>query len=70
MAKQFNSIEEVKEWLQTLPMNILIDTAAIAIYNNSKAPEKIIITKEQFQKFFRIKGFTSDGEVERRGRKE
>ncbi len=68
MAKNFNSIEECKEWLQTLPMNVLIDTAAAAIFNSSKV-EKIIITEEQLRTLFKIRGYNSKGEVENRGRR-
>ena len=68
MAKNFNSIEECKEWLQTLPMNVLIDTAAAAIFNSSKV-EKIIITEEQLRTIFKIRGYNSKGEVENRGRR-
>lgn len=68
MAKNFSTIEECKEWLQTLPMNVLIETAAGAIFNAQK-PGKIIITEEQLRTYFKIRGYNERGEVENRGRR-
>ena len=70
MAKRFSNKEEVLEYLNTLPMQQVINVAADAIMQNQTATtQKIILTQEQFNQFFRIRGFNENGEVETRGRK-
>lgn len=69
MAKKFTSKQEVIEYLQTLPFNALIDTAADAILElQTRTCSKIIISEEQFNAYFRVKGFKENGEKENRGR--
>lgn len=69
--KKFNTIQDAIEYLQTLPFNVLINTAAEAIMaaQNAQATRKITVTEEQFREHFRIAGITESGERETRGRK-
>ena len=69
--KKFNTIEDAVEYLQTLPFNVLINTAAEALLaaQNYQQPLKITITEEQFKEHFRIRGVNELGEKETRGRK-
>ena len=70
MAKRFSNREEVLEYLNTLPLNALINVAADAIMQNqNNSFQKIILTQEQFNQYFRIRGINENGEVETRGRK-
>lgn len=70
MAKKFNNREDVLEYLNSLPLQQLINVAADAIMQNQSSPiQKIILTQEQFNSFFRIRGYNDNGEVETRGRK-
>ena len=71
MAKSFKNKEEVLNYLNSLPYGQLIDVAADAILEAQiGGARKITITREQFEKFFRIQGInTETGEVETRGRK-
>lgn len=68
--KKFNSVEEAVEYLQTLPFNVLINTAAEALIAAQQSqPKKITITEEQLREHFKIAGITETGEKETRGRK-
>ena len=70
MAKKFSNREEVLEYLNSLPMQQVINVAADAIMQNqNNSFQKIVLTQDQFQQFFRIRGINENGEVETRGRK-
>ena len=71
MAKaRFNSYEEVVNYVKSLSIQELIEGYANLLWEaeNSKF-EPIKLTKAQFETYFRIIGYTSDGSVEFRGRK-
>lgn len=67
--KKFQNRQEVLDFLGTLPLNSLITVAADAILElQKKSTDKIIISEEQFNAFFRIRGYRENGEKENRGR--
>lgn len=68
MAKRFESKEEALEYIKTLSMAEIVDLAASALLENTAAG-KIIITQEQFQNYFKIRGLNANGEPETRGRR-
>lgn len=69
MAKRFNSYDEALAYVNTRPIADLICEYAVLLWETQGKNEKIRITQEQFESMFKIVGRTSDGEVERRGRK-
>lgn len=70
MAKKFSNKEDAINYLNTLPLNVLIDVAAEAIMSQQNSVvDKIVVTPEQLSAFFRVRGFKDNGEVETRGRK-
>lgn len=69
MNRKFENKQEVIEYLQALPFGSIIDIAADAIMElQTKNTQKIIISEEQFNSFFRVKGYKENGEKENRGR--
>ena len=68
MAKKFKTIEEARSYVNGLPLLSLVDLCASLLVENEQA-DRITITQEQFNAFFKIRGLTADGERERRGRK-
>lgn len=67
--RKFKDREEIMDFLQNLPMNMLMQVAADAIYDlQTRTADKIILTEEQFNSFFRIRGYKENGERETRGR--
>ena len=68
MAKKFSTYDEARAYVNTLPIQEIVDGYAKALYETEKV-EQIRISEAQFQAFFRIIGKTSDGTVENRGRK-
>ena len=71
MAKvKFSSIEEVREYVNMLSIQDLIDGYVNLLWESENSKfEPIKITKSQFEAYFRIIGYTSNGGVELRGRK-
>lgn len=71
MARNFKDRQEVVEYLNTLPYSQVVDIASEAIMENQAfGTRKITLTREQFEKFFRIQGINAEtGEAETRGRK-
>lgn len=70
MAKiKFNSYEEALAYVNSLPIQTIIEDFARLLLETKNRAEPIKITDAQFKNYFRIVGMTSDGEVERRGRK-
>lgn len=70
MAKRFSNREEVLEYLNSLPLQQLINVAADALLElNNRSFQKIVVSQEQFNTFFRIVGVRENGAVETRGRK-
>lgn len=67
MAKRFQNEEQARAYVQSLPLNQLVETCVQLLVDD--LPERIIISQEQFEKFFRIRGFQADGSVENRGKK-
>lgn len=67
-TKKFRGRQEVLEYLQTLTMSSLMAIAADAILEVQGTTNKIVITEEQFNAFFRIRGYKENGEKETRGR--
>ncbi len=68
ISRKFRDREEVMEYLQSLTMSSLMSLAADAIMEAQGMAGKIIISEEQFNAFFRIRGFKENGEKETRGR--
>lgn len=69
MAKRFTTYEEALSYVNSLPIQTIVeDYARLLIESNSKT-EPIKLTESQFRNYFRIVGMTSSGKVERRGRK-
>ena len=69
VTKKLNNKKDIIAFLQTLPMNALLDVASDAILiANSRSPQKIVITEAQFKTFFKIRGINEKGEPENRGR--
>lgn len=58
----------VKEIVSDL-MEIIKNSKEMAELTAPTKQPKILVTQEQFQEFFRIKGLTADGQVSHRGRK-
>lgn len=68
MARRFKDIEEARQYVGTLPIGQIIELCASLLVEQEQ-PEKIVITQEQFNALFKIRGLNADGERERRGRK-
>lgn len=68
MAKKFKTIEEARSYVNGLPLLSLVDLCASLLVENEQA-DRITITQEQFNAFFKIRGVAADGTAERRGRK-
>ncbi|MBO7323648.1 MAG: hypothetical protein J6S67_06985 [Methanobrevibacter sp.] len=72
MAKRFATKEAALNYIDTLPMSTI--RGMLAQFLTEEQPDKITITEEQLNKFFKVRGKAIDaatGEVvaERRGRK-
>lgn len=68
MAKTFNTKQEAMAYLQTLSIGEIMDIAANLLLENAPT-RKITLSQEQFERYFRIAGFTESGGKETRGRK-
>ena len=66
--KKFSSREEALEFVDTLPINTIRYMLADCLLEKV-AREKIVITQEQFNAYFKIRGLKEDGTEENRGRK-
>lgn len=60
--------EEIRAELLSKPMTQIIDIATNAIFEN-QTHSRMVITQEDFEAHFRLKGITAEGYVETRGRK-
>ena len=71
MAKYFKNRDEVLNYLNSLPYGQVLEVAADAIMEaQNGVSRKITITREQFERYFRIQGINAEtGEAETRGRK-
>lgn len=71
MAKlKFNTLDDALAYVNSLPIQEIIqDYARILWETQDGRMEPIKITKRQFENYFKIIGFTSDGGIESRGRK-
>ena len=57
------------EFLNALPIGQLINFAADAVMElQTRSVNKVILSEEQFNTFFRIRGYRESGERENRGR--
>lgn len=65
--KKFNTREEALEFIDTLPINTIRYMLADCLLERIR--DKIVITQEQFNAFFKIRGLKEDGTEENRGRK-
>ena len=72
MAKKIETFEDAVQEVQTYPANVLINIAAKVLWESQQRKKeetpKIVITYEQFNRFFKIRGINSEGEKENRGR--
>lgn len=66
-VKRFNTKEEALEFVDSLPMNTI--RYMLADYLMEGPRERIVVTQEQFNAFFKIRGVREDGGMETRGRK-
>lgn len=63
------SLDEASKYLtNNYPVTQIAEALADFLLSDSKTAKPIIITQEEFEAHFRIKGFTVDNAVERRGR--
>ena len=69
MARKFKTYDEAKAYVESLPINSIIGLCVALLMEGEDKPEKVIITQEQFNAFFKIRGLTAEGEREKRGRK-
>ena len=70
MAKvKINNYEEALAYVNSLPIQTIIEDYARLLVDTKNRTEPIKITDVQFKKYFKIVGITADGEPERRGRK-
>lgn len=69
MARRFLNKQDAIEYLQSLPFKAVIDIAADALVEQQVKIDKIVLTQEQFNAMFKIKGINENGEPETRGRK-
>lgn len=68
MARKFKDIEEARAYVSTLAIGQIIELCAGLLVEQEQA-ERIVISQEQFNAFFKIRGLNADGERETRGRK-
>lgn len=66
--KTFENKQEALQYLQTLSLGEIMDLAATMLIENSPV-RRISLTREQFERYFRIIGLNDAGEPETRGRK-
>ena len=68
--KRFSSVEQARAYVELLPLNQLIEGYATLLYESQFSKiEPIKISEAQLKSLFKIVGYTSNGEVETRGRK-
>lgn len=65
---RFNSLEEARVYVNSLPISEIIEGYASALYDAGSI-DPIRISEAQFKAMFRIIGQTQAGEIERRGRR-
>lgn len=65
---KFVSYDQALAYVNSLPISAIVDGYAQLLYESERM-EPIKITREQFERMFRIVGVREDGEPERRGRK-
>ena len=69
MAKRFKNIEEARNYVNSLPIGNVLELCASLLVEDMDKAERITITQEQFNAFFKIRGVAADGSKETRGRK-
>ena len=69
MAKvKFNDYEEALKYVNSLPINTIVQDYAKLLMETQTKNEPIKITEAQLKYYFKIVGVTATGEAERRGR--
>ena len=66
-SRRFATMDAALNYVDGLPINEV--RRLLAEFLTDFPVEKIVISEEQFKKYFRIKGYTEKGEKENRGRK-
>ena len=69
MAKKYKTYDEARAYVESLPLNSIVGLCVALLMEGDDKPEKVIITQEQFNAFFKIRGLQQDGSKETRGRK-
>lgn len=63
------SLDEASKYLtNNYPVTQIAEALADFLLSDSRVAKPIIITQEEFEAHFRIKGFTAEGASEKRGR--
>lgn len=65
---KITNYEDAMKYIQTLPLQSIMDIAANALVKEGTATPKITITMEEFNAHFKIRGMREDGREETRGR--
>ena len=65
-SRRFATMEAAFNFIDSQPFSTVREM--LAEFLTDVPAEKIVITEEQFRRYFRIRGFTDNGEKENRGR--